>query len=274
MPSARVLLVEDEPGLQLALSDRLFAEGYRVETAADGNTAVQRATGEPFDLIILDVMLPGRDGFDVAKTVRQQGIQTPILMLTARTRSRRSRRRTEAGRRRLPHQAIRDDRAAGAPRSAAAPRAGDVGRHARAVSVRRRAGRRAQGGSHRRTAPRSICRRRSFICCATSSSIAARRSRAKSCSRKCGAITPRRRRARSMCTWPGCDRSSSPIRACRSTSSRCTGSATSLSASVTVEAGSAATCDTRALRPKGPSRGLQDRRPRGLRLGSATGRSF
>ena len=60
------------------------SEGYHVETAADGNTAVARATGEPFDLIMLDVMLPGRDGFDVARTVRQQGIQTPILMLTAR----------------------------------------------------------------------------------------------------------------------------------------------------------------------------------------------
>jgi two-component system alkaline phosphatase synthesis response regulator PhoP len=85
MATARVLLVEDEPGLQLALTDRLVAEGYRVETAADGNTAVQRASGEPFDVIILDVMLPGRDGFEVARTVRQQGIQTPILMLTART---------------------------------------------------------------------------------------------------------------------------------------------------------------------------------------------
>jgi two-component system alkaline phosphatase synthesis response regulator PhoP len=84
MPTARLLLVEDEPGLQLALSDRLIAEGYRVETAGDGNTAVERATAEPFDAIILDVMLPGRDGFDVARTVRQQGVQTPILMLTAR----------------------------------------------------------------------------------------------------------------------------------------------------------------------------------------------
>lgn len=81
----RLLLVEDEPGLQLALSDRLSAEGYTVETAADGHTAVARATGEPFDVIVLDVMLPGRDGFDVAKTIRQQGIQTPILMLTARS---------------------------------------------------------------------------------------------------------------------------------------------------------------------------------------------
>jgi two-component system alkaline phosphatase synthesis response regulator PhoP len=84
MPSARLLLVEDEPGLQLALTDRLISEGYQVETAGDGNTAVTRATGEPFDVIVLDVMLPGRDGFDVARTLRHQGIQTPILMLTAR----------------------------------------------------------------------------------------------------------------------------------------------------------------------------------------------
>ena len=56
-----------------------------METAGDGPTAIARATGEPFDVIVLDVMLPGCDGFEVAKTVRQQGILTPILMLTART---------------------------------------------------------------------------------------------------------------------------------------------------------------------------------------------
>ncbi len=85
MANARVLLVEDEPGLQLAVSDRLAAEGYRVETEGNGQAAIGRATGEPFDLIILDVMLPGRDGFDVARTIRQRGVQTPILMLTARS---------------------------------------------------------------------------------------------------------------------------------------------------------------------------------------------
>lgn len=85
MPSARLLLVEDEPGLQLTLSDRLSAEGYQVETAGDGNTAIQRGSGEPFDLIVLDVMLPGKDGFEVARALRQQGVMTPILMLTART---------------------------------------------------------------------------------------------------------------------------------------------------------------------------------------------
>jgi len=85
MPTARLLLVEDEPGLQLALSDRLMSEGYSVETAGDGDTAIRRAGGEPFDIIVLDVMLPGRDGFEVARTLRQQGVATPILMLTART---------------------------------------------------------------------------------------------------------------------------------------------------------------------------------------------
>jgi two-component system alkaline phosphatase synthesis response regulator PhoP len=81
---ARVLLIEDEPGLQLVLTDRLASEGYRVETAADGELGLSRAMGEPFDVILLDVMLPKRDGLDVAKTLRQQGNQTPILMLTAK----------------------------------------------------------------------------------------------------------------------------------------------------------------------------------------------
>ncbi|HTM31639.1 MAG TPA: response regulator transcription factor [Vicinamibacterales bacterium] len=85
MATARVLLVEDEPGLQLTLSDRLAAEGYQVETAGDGDTAIRRGGGEPFDLIVLDVMLPARNGFEVARTLRQQGVMTPILMLTART---------------------------------------------------------------------------------------------------------------------------------------------------------------------------------------------
>ena len=85
MPSARLLLVEDEPGLQLTLSDRLASEGYQVETAGDGDSAIRRGGGEPFDIIVLDVMLPGRDGFEVARVLRQQGVRTPILMLTART---------------------------------------------------------------------------------------------------------------------------------------------------------------------------------------------
>jgi len=82
--ASRVLLVEDEPGLVMTLTDRLVAEGYDVESATDGETGLTRATAEPFDLIVLDGMLPGRDGFDVCRSVRQRGVQTPILMLTAR----------------------------------------------------------------------------------------------------------------------------------------------------------------------------------------------
>ena len=82
--SARILLVEDEPGLVLTLTDRLTAEGYRVESVTNGNVALERASGEAFDIILLDVMLPGRDGFDVCRTLRQRGVSAPIMMLTAR----------------------------------------------------------------------------------------------------------------------------------------------------------------------------------------------
>lgn len=83
--SSRILLVEDEPGLVLALSDLLAGEGYDVETATDGITAVSRAISEPFDLIVLDVMLPGKNGFDVCRELREQGKDAAVLMLTART---------------------------------------------------------------------------------------------------------------------------------------------------------------------------------------------
>lgn len=80
----RVLLVEDEPGLVLTLTDRLGREGYLVEAAADGIAGLERASTEPFDLILLDVGLPQRNGFDVCRDLRQRGIETPIIMLTAR----------------------------------------------------------------------------------------------------------------------------------------------------------------------------------------------
>jgi len=80
----RVLLIEDEVGLVVALTDRLQSEGYQVETAVDGQTGLARALGEPFDLIILDVMLPQMNGFDICRDMRGQGIKTPLLMLTAR----------------------------------------------------------------------------------------------------------------------------------------------------------------------------------------------
>jgi len=81
----RILLVEDEPGLRRTLKDLLASSGYNVETSQDGADAQNRAETEPFDLIVLDVMLPSKSGFDVARALRKKGIRTPILMLTART---------------------------------------------------------------------------------------------------------------------------------------------------------------------------------------------
>jgi two-component system alkaline phosphatase synthesis response regulator PhoP len=82
--SRRILLVEDEPGLILTLSDRLESEGYAVEVAQDGETGQEKASSGSYDLIILDVMLPRKNGFDVCRDLRGKNIQTPILMLTAR----------------------------------------------------------------------------------------------------------------------------------------------------------------------------------------------
>jgi two-component system alkaline phosphatase synthesis response regulator PhoP len=84
-PAARrILLVEDEPSLVLTLSDRLLSEGFQVETAADGEEGLSRALEGSFDLILLDVMLPRRDGFEVCRELRSRGVQVPIVMLTAR----------------------------------------------------------------------------------------------------------------------------------------------------------------------------------------------
>lgn len=82
--SERVLLVEDEEGLVVTLTDRLRVEGYDVVAVRDGDAAVERGTSEPFDLIVLDVMLPGKSGFDVCRELRGGGTSTPILFLSAR----------------------------------------------------------------------------------------------------------------------------------------------------------------------------------------------
>ncbi len=81
----RILVVEDEPAIALGLEDDLKMEGYEVEVAADGITAVRRAQETPFDVILLDVMLPGKDGFEVCRELRHAHVRTPILMLTAKT---------------------------------------------------------------------------------------------------------------------------------------------------------------------------------------------
>jgi two-component system alkaline phosphatase synthesis response regulator PhoP len=79
-----ILLVEDEQALRSTLSVRLQGEGYVVDTAADGVEGFEKATTRPFDLIILDIMLPYRSGLDVCRDIRQAGLATPILFLTAR----------------------------------------------------------------------------------------------------------------------------------------------------------------------------------------------
>jgi two-component system, OmpR family, alkaline phosphatase synthesis response regulator PhoP len=83
-PARRILLVEDEPSLVLTLTDRLISEGYEVEAVGNGDAAVDRAVAGSFDMVLLDVMLPGRDGFEVCRELRQHGLQIPIVMLTAR----------------------------------------------------------------------------------------------------------------------------------------------------------------------------------------------
>jgi two-component system alkaline phosphatase synthesis response regulator PhoP len=81
----RILLVEDEPGLILTLTDRLTSEGFDVESASDGTAGFALGASGGFDLIILDVMLPKKNGYDIARDLRRKGINTPILMLTAKS---------------------------------------------------------------------------------------------------------------------------------------------------------------------------------------------
>jgi len=80
----RVLLVEDEQGLVLTLTDRFRSEGFEVDVATDGKTGFEKALAGDHDLIVLDVMLPKKNGNDVCRDLRQKGIETPILMLTAK----------------------------------------------------------------------------------------------------------------------------------------------------------------------------------------------
>jgi len=81
---ASILLVEDEAALRLTVGDRLRSEGYAVEYAVNGDEAYEMAVTRGFDLVILDIMLPRRDGFTVCRDIRQAGLITPLLMLTAR----------------------------------------------------------------------------------------------------------------------------------------------------------------------------------------------
>ena len=80
----RILIVEDDPGIALGLEEDLSLEGYGVEVARDGESAVRRAREGSFQLIVLDVMLPGKDGFQVCRELRRGGGMTPIILLTAK----------------------------------------------------------------------------------------------------------------------------------------------------------------------------------------------
>ena len=81
---ARILIVEDEPDIALGLLEDLARQGYDVESVGDGESAIQRVNREPWDLVVLDVMLPGMDGFEVCRELRRARNQTPIILLTAK----------------------------------------------------------------------------------------------------------------------------------------------------------------------------------------------
>jgi DNA-binding response OmpR family regulator len=83
-PGPRILLVDDEPALRRMLTDRLRAEGYRIDTADNGVDAAAKARTGGYDVIVLDLTLPRKDGLDVCRELRRDGADTPVLMLTAR----------------------------------------------------------------------------------------------------------------------------------------------------------------------------------------------
>jgi two-component system alkaline phosphatase synthesis response regulator PhoP len=80
----KILLVEDEEGLILTLSDRLESEGFNLTVARDGEEGLRFGLQNAFDLIILDVMLPKKNGFDICRDLRKESVETPVLMLTAK----------------------------------------------------------------------------------------------------------------------------------------------------------------------------------------------
>jgi DNA-binding response OmpR family regulator len=81
----RILIVEDEPDIALGLEDDLTVEGHQVEVVRDGETAVRRGREPGWDVILLDVMLPRKDGFEVCRALRHAGVRTPVILLTAKT---------------------------------------------------------------------------------------------------------------------------------------------------------------------------------------------
>jgi DNA-binding response OmpR family regulator len=82
---ARILIVEDEPDIALGLEEDLTRHGHAVEIARDGESGLRRGREQAWEVILLDVMLPRRDGFEVCRELRRSRVKTPIIMLTART---------------------------------------------------------------------------------------------------------------------------------------------------------------------------------------------
>lgn len=80
----KILIIEDEPNMVRGLKDNLEYEGFEVETSMEGDSGLHKILNFSYDLILLDVMLPGISGFDICKTARKQGINTPIILLTAK----------------------------------------------------------------------------------------------------------------------------------------------------------------------------------------------
>jgi DNA-binding response OmpR family regulator len=80
----RILIIEDEPSMRLGLEDNLDYEGYQVESAGDGKVGLQKIKQGQYDLVLLDVMLPGMSGFDVCRQLRKSGNRVPIILLTAK----------------------------------------------------------------------------------------------------------------------------------------------------------------------------------------------
>ena len=132
----KLLVVEDDRTLRQALVFNLSREGYEPVTAADGENALAIARAQRLDLILLDVMLPGMSGVEVLRTLRREGIDTPVIILSAKGEEIDRVVGLKVGRRRLRRQAVLTSRAAGADRGRAPPRPASCSRAGRRSSRR------------------------------------------------------------------------------------------------------------------------------------------
>ena len=181
--AAKILVVDDDPNVQRLLQYTLKQEGYEVIVAADGAEGFRLWGAEAPDLILLDVMLPKLDGYQVATKIRTEegeSAHVPIIMLTAEREVEQKVRGPQGRRRRLPHQAVPPGRAAGPDQEPARP--------VRAQGRRCSPGRRS-GGSSRSTAPRAAWGRRPSRSTRPSRSIASSGARSASSTATCSSAT-------------------------------------------------------------------------------------